>query len=173
MNNLDKLVERLYSETDFARSIATSVAGIVGLVIYLVQRDWVIAAFSAVIVFPVVRLASARIHERRQRAEKRRMNREDAAENYSRLSEHEQAVVQAFVEAGGAVLTWSQVNALELRGPAIESLIHRELLGTSMTADGMRETFVLDPGLFEAGVARARSAPSNSSSKPTPLRGAA
>jgi hypothetical protein len=53
----DRLAERLYSETDSARSIATSGAGIVGLIIYLLQRDWVIAAFSAVIVFPIARLA--------------------------------------------------------------------------------------------------------------------
>jgi len=48
----DKIVERLYSEIDSARSIATSGAGVGGLLIYLMQRDWVIAAFSAVIVFP-------------------------------------------------------------------------------------------------------------------------
>lgn len=158
MENLDKLVERLYSETDFSRSVATSVAGLVGLVIYLLLQDWVIAAFAAIIVFPVIRLASSRIHERRQRSEKRRAEQEEADESYSRLSEHEQAVVQAFVEAGGAVLTWSQMNALELRGSAVESLIHREFLNTSMTADGMRETFVLDQALFEAGIARARKA---------------
>ncbi len=68
------------------------------------------------------------------------------------MGEHEKAVVQAFVQAGGSVLTWSHVNALDLRGPAIESLINRQLLSTDVTADGMRETFVLNPALFQAGV---------------------
>jgi len=147
-----KIVERLYSETDSARSIATSGAGVVGLLIYLMQRDWVIAAFSAVIIFPIARLASARIYEHIHRAEKRRTEREEAEEKYNQLGEHEKAVVQAFVQAGGSVLTWSHVNALDLRGPAIESLINRQLLSTDVTADGMRETFVLNPALFQAGV---------------------
>lgn len=154
---IDKIVEKLYSETDSARSIATSGAGVVGLIIYLMQRDWVIAAFSAVIVFPIARLASARIHERFHRAEMRRTEREMAQDMYSQLSEHEKAVVQAFVQAGGSVLTWSHVNALNLRGPAIESLINRQLLSTDVTADGIRETFVLNRTLFQAGVDKDRS----------------
>lgn len=163
---LDKLAARLYSETDSARSIATSGAGIVGLAIYLMQRDWVIAAFSAVIVFPIARLASARIYERIHRAEKRRTEREEAEEKYNQLGEHEKAVVQAFVQAGGAVLTWSHVNSLDLRGPAMESLIHRGLLSTDVTADGTRETFVLNSALFQTGIDRAKSA---NSSAPTYL----
>jgi hypothetical protein len=148
----DKIVERLYSETDSARSIATSGAGVAGLLIYLMQRDWVIAAFSAVIVFPLARLASARVYEHIHRAEKRRTEREEAEEKYNQLGEHEKAVVQAFVLAGGSVLTWSHINALDLRGPAIESLINRQLLSTDVTADGMSETFVLNPVVFQAGV---------------------
>jgi hypothetical protein len=148
----DKIVERLYSEIDSARSIATSGAGVGGLLIYLMQRDWVIAAFSAVIVFPLARLASARVYEHIHRAEKRRTEREEAEEKYNQLGEHEKAVVQAFVLAGGSVLTWSHVNALDLRGPAIESLINRQLLSTDVTADGMSETFVLNPVVFQAGV---------------------
>lgn len=154
---IDKIVEKLYSETDSARSIATSGAGVVGLIIYLMQRDWVIAAFSAVIVFPIARLSSARIYERFHRAEMRRTEREKAQVMYSQLSEHEKAVVQAFVQAGGSVLTWSHVNALNLRRPAIESLINRQLLSIDVTADGIKETFVLNPSLFQAGVDKDRS----------------
>jgi len=153
---IDKIVEKLYSETDSARSIATSGAGVVGLIIYLMQRDWVIAAFSAVMVFPIARLASARIYERFHRAEMRRTEREKAQDMYSQLSEHQKAVVQAFVQAGGSVLTWSHVNALNLRGPAIESLKNRQLLSVDVTADGSRETFVLNPTLFQAGVDKDR-----------------
>lgn len=60
--------------------------------------------------------------------------------------------MQAFVEAGGAVLTWSHVNALYLRLPAIVSLVHHHFLSTEDTADGMIETFVPNSELFPTGV---------------------
>ena len=62
---------------------------------------------------------------------------------------------------------------MELNGPAVESLMQREMLTTSMTADLMRETFVLDHALFEVGVAKVRGVPPNNSFKPKPLRGSA
>jgi hypothetical protein len=102
---IDKIIDKLYSETDSARSIAISGAGVVGLVIYLMQRDWVIAAFSAVIVFPIARLVSSRIYEHFHMAEMRRTEREKAEEKYSQLGKHEKAVVQAFFRAGGSVIT--------------------------------------------------------------------
>jgi len=173
MKSIDKLVDKLYSETDFARSIATSLSGSIGLALYLWRHDWVVAAFSAIIAFPLLRLSAGALHEQRV-ASKEKVNRaKEALELYSRLSDAEQEVVDTFARIGGAVLTWSQVNDLALNGPAVESLMQREMLRTSMTADLMSETFVLDHGLFEAGVAKLRGAPSNNSSKPTPLRGAA
>jgi hypothetical protein len=151
MGTLDNWVERIYGETDFGRSIATSVAGIVGLVVYLAVHDWVISAFSAIIAFPVARLLSAGLYERAHKATKQRVERESAINSFRKLSESERRVVSAFVQAGGSVLTWSQANSLSLPGPAIESLIQRGLITTSMTADGMRETFVLEPAVFDVG----------------------
>jgi hypothetical protein len=49
---IDQIVKSLYSETDSARSIATSGSGIAGSVIDLKQCDWFIAAFSGVFIFP-------------------------------------------------------------------------------------------------------------------------
>jgi hypothetical protein len=151
MGTLDKWVERVYGETDFGRSIATSVAGIVGLVVYLAVSDWVIAAFSAIIAFPVARLLSSSLYERARKATERRLEQRNAIDSYNKLSEPERHVVNAFVQAGGSVLTWSQVNSLGLPGSAIESLIQRGLVTTSMTADGMRETFVLEASVFDVG----------------------
>jgi hypothetical protein len=156
MKSIDNLVDKLYSETDFARSIATSLSGGVGLGLYVWQNDWVIAAFSAIIAFPLLRLVSGAAYERRKRARSNRVVAQDASDLYARLSDEEQKVVDAFVNVGGAVLTWSQVNDLELNSPAVESLMQREMLTTSMTADLMRETFVLDHSLFDAGVAKIR-----------------
>lgn len=152
MDNLDKWMERVYGETDFGRSIATSVAGSVGLIVYLVVDDWVISAFSAIIAFPIARLLSTWLYERARRAADRQLVHERATSAYAALSDQERQVVAAFAKAGGSVLTWSQVNALPLSGSAIESLLQRELLSTSMTADGMRETFVLDSAVFDAAL---------------------
>jgi hypothetical protein len=152
MSTLDKWMERVYGETDFGRSIATSVAGAVGLIVYLVVGDWVVSAFSAIIAFPIARLLSTWLYEKTRRAAARQVDNERATSTYEILSDEERSVVAAFVNAGGSVLTWSQANALSLSGPAIESLLQREILSTSMTADGMRETFVLDSAVFDAGL---------------------
>ena len=53
MKTLDKWVERIYAETDVGRSIATSVAGVIGLSAYLLSTDWVIAAFLSIIAWCV------------------------------------------------------------------------------------------------------------------------
>ena len=156
MSTLDKWLERVYGETDFGRSIATSVAGAIGLVVYLLVGDWVISAFSAIIAFPIARLLSTWLYEKTRRAAARQIESERAKSTYGKLSDEERQVVAAFVKAGGSVLTWSQVNALSLSGPAIESLLQREVLSTSMTADGMRETFVLDSAVFDAGLSVVR-----------------
>lgn len=60
-------------------------------------------------------------------------------------------VVGAFVLAGGCVLTWGQMNKAAVATNAVESLLARGLLGTSVMADGFGETFVLDPDLFDTG----------------------
>jgi len=49
VNSIEKWADRVYSETDFGRSVATSVAGVIGLAVYLIFGDWVIAAFSSII----------------------------------------------------------------------------------------------------------------------------
>ena len=133
----------------------TSVSGVAGLLVYLVFSDWVIAAFSSIITFPIVRLTSMGLHERATRRAKGRLAREDAKREYDQLSDDEKQVVLAFVEAGGCVLTWGQVNALSLSTSSVESLLQRKLLWPSVTVDG-RETFVLDPAIFDVGQDRKR-----------------
>lgn len=157
MSSIEKWAERIYAETDFGKSVATSLAGVIGLVVYLLVGDWAIAAFATLIFFPVARLTATAIHAWFARNASRRARRNEAEHVFSTLSSEEQAVVAEFVKVGGCVMTWSQANRSPISSSAIESLIQRELLSTSMTADGMRETFVLDPALFESGVARSKS----------------
>ncbi len=152
MNTIEKWAERVYAETDFGRSVATSLSGLLGLGVYLILADWVIAAFSTIIFFPVARLTATAIHTHVSRGLHRRTKMSDAAHVYDSLSDEEKIVVSTFVSAGGCVLTWGQMNKAPVSLSAIESLIQREVLSTSTTADGMRETFVLDPNIFDVGV---------------------
>lgn len=98
-----------------------------------------------------MRLIASGLHEKAMRRKIRGTEREEAKYRYDQMSSDEKAVVQYFVEQGGCVVTWAQVNNSPLNMAAIESLIQRDLLSTSMTADGMRETFVLDAAMFDAG----------------------
>jgi hypothetical protein len=157
MSAIEKWADRVYAETDFGRGIATSLSGILGLGVYLFFGDGLIAAFSAIIFFPFARLTASDIHARLSRNADRRAKQSYALHILKSLSDEERAVVSEFVSAGGCVLTWSQMNKCPVSGSAIESLIQRELLSTSMTADGMRETFVLDTALFKGGVTYAKS----------------
>jgi len=152
MKVLDKWADRIYSETDVSRSVATSIAGVIGLCFYLWTSDWVIGAFAFLIAFPVVRLLADSRYERLKKASDRQQRQEQANSDYRSLSDEERAVVNAFVEKGGCVMTWGQINHCDLSLAAIESLVQRELLFTSVTADGMTETFVLDVNIFDAGV---------------------
>lgn len=156
MSALDKWAHRVYAETDFGRSIATSLSGLLGLGIYLAFGDWVIAVFASIIFFPIARLTATSIHTRFAESADRQVKRANAERTYNSLTNGEKAVICEFVNAGGCVLLWRQVNGSSISNSAIESLIQREVLSTSMTADGMHETFVLEPYLFDIGVKRAK-----------------
>lgn len=149
MNTIDKWADRVYSETDFGRSIATSVSGIIGLAVYLIINDWVIAAFLSIITFPIVRIISTSLNEKINLYAMQRKQKKLSEYTYNGLSSGEKEVIQAFVTAGGTALTYSHVNSLELSAPAIETLIQREIIWNSITADGMRETFALDTEIFD------------------------
>lgn len=151
VNTISGWFVRIYSEDDFGRNVATSVAGAFALASYLAFRDWVIAALAIVITFPIVRLVATESHNRRTQHAEVRSSKEDAKRLWDQLSAEEQQVVGTFVLAGGCVLTWGQMNEAAAVTSAVESLIARGLLGTSVMVDGFGETFVLDPDLFDTG----------------------
>jgi len=152
LNAIEKWAERVYAETDFSRSIPTSLSGILGLAAYLLFSDWVIAAFALIIFFPVVRLVASAIHARVSRNAVRRAKRNDAENIFGSLGEEEKAVVFEFVGVGGCVMTWSHMNKLAVSGPAIESLIQRELLSTSMQMGCERLSSLIQPFLMWVSV---------------------
>ena len=149
MKTIEKWVERVYAENDFGRSIATSLSGALGLAVYLASTDWVIAAFSTIISFPIIRIVSTGVKEKVERQKQRNINKENARHTYEILSDEEKEVINSYVRAGGSVLTWGQMNNEAVSSAAIESLIQRGIIWTSMTADGMRETFALDSNIFD------------------------
>ena len=148
--NLNRWLERVYSENDTGRVVATSLAGATGLTTYLYWDDWVVAGFSAIITFPIVRLSASALHSRWNRLRERDRSRGQLKDLLDSLGSEEKAVVQAFVWHGGSVITWGQCNqSPHFSAAGIESLINRDLMHASVTADGMTETFVLDTQLFD------------------------
>jgi len=95
---------------------------------------------------PVFNFTQFILHYRRK---KRNIDKENARHIYEVLSDEEKEVINSYVRAGGSVLTWGQMNNQAVSSAAVESLIQREILWTSMTADGMRETFALDSNIFD------------------------
>lgn len=147
--NLDRWAERIYTERDFGRSVATSVSGVVGLLIYLAAKDWVIAAFSTIIAFPMVRLAASAAHSAYSRKELSRSAQEKGQELYERLSDEEKEVLREFVRCGGSVMSWSHANRVGLAESGVASLMQRDILYTTMSPDGMREAFGIKIEMFD------------------------
>ncbi len=150
--DFNEWAKRVYDEEDFGRSVSITLSGSVGLLIYLGSRDWVLALFVTVIVFPVFRVVASALHGRWREKRKQNMQVFEAQKRFETLSPQERDVVRAFVEAGGAALTWSQINRAALAVSAIESLVLRGILSTSVTSDGMTETFVMQTEIFDAAL---------------------
>ena len=152
MKSIEKWADRVYSEDDFGRGVATFLSGVLGLTVYLITNDWVISAFSAIIAFPVFRIIASSLNAKYKRVSDRKIDEEKARYTFEKLSDEEFEVIKSYVEAGGSVLTWGQVNNLPISSAAIESMIQREIIWPSVMADGMTETFALDINIFDLGV---------------------
>lgn len=103
--NLDRWIERIYSERDIGRGVATALAGAVGLPIYLYWDDWVIAAFAALIAFPIGRIAASTAHSFWTQSRERNLDKKKLSEILDNLGKEEISVVQGFVWHGGSVIT--------------------------------------------------------------------
>ena len=148
--NFDRWADRVYSESDFGRSIATTAAGVAGLASYLYWNDWVVTACVGIIVFPVGRILASAVHSHWVQSRQQSHSKDQVKELFDNLGREEQDVVQAFVWHGGKFITWSESNRSSyFSSSGIDSLISRDLIHVSVTAYGMREAFVLDTELFE------------------------
>ena len=147
--NIAKWFERIYTEKNIGRGVATSVAGIAGLIIWYFSKDWIATVLVLVAVYSTAQIVADPIHHRLTLARQRRDRKKHMEELFDQLGWEEHAVVQEFVRHGSSVVTWGVFNKSQnFSLPGIESLINRGLAQQSLTADGITETFVLDADLF-------------------------
>ncbi|ATE85504.1 TPA: hypothetical protein RPB45_001948 [Escherichia coli] len=145
---LGKLFDRVYTEKDFGINVAIFVAGLAGMSCYLILHDYVLTLFAFIIPFPIVKIIAGGWHQRLLAQKGKAASRQQLAALYDSLTDSEKNVVQHFVAFGGAVMTWGQMNRLDDPQTGVESLVRKGLLGTSVSVDGMHETFELDLTLF-------------------------
>lgn len=145
---LEKLFDRVYAEKDFSINVAIFVAGLAGMTCYLILHDYVLTLFAFIIPFPIVKIIAGGWHQRLLARKGKVVSRQQLAALYDSLTDSEKDVVQHFVAHGGAVMTWGQMNRLDDPQTGVESLARRGLLSTSVSVDGMSETFELDQMLF-------------------------
>lgn len=148
---LDHLIELIYAEHDFSRSLATGLGGIAGLTTYLYHRDWVISGFAAVIAFSISRVVADSL---RAEWKSRHHNRTQLAklnEQFDSYSPEEKEILKFFVESGGSCVSWGYVNnsGRSFPRPALNSLMNRGVVQNSVMEDGMAEAFVLDAAVFD------------------------
>ena len=148
--NFDRWAERIYSESDFGRNVAITVAGTAGLATYFYWNDLVVSAFVTIIVFPVSKTLASALHSNLVRSRERRHSKKPIKVLFDNLGKEERDVVQAFVWHGGVSIMWGEVNrSPHFSNTGIDSLVNRGLVQLSTTADWTTETFVLDDQLFE------------------------
>ena len=148
--NFGQWAVRVYNESDFGRNIATASAGAAALASYFYWNDWVVAACVAAIVFPVGKILASAIHSRWDQLRREKQSKDQIKELFDNLGREEKDVIQAFVWHGGTTVRWAEVDkSPHFSSAGIDSLISRDLIHPSITADGARDTFVLDSQLFE------------------------
>jgi hypothetical protein len=149
--NYEKLLTAIYAEEDLGRSVAIAVAGVTGLVVYRLSADWVTAVFSSVILFPLARVAATAMHSRWKSKRSETAQALSAETEFNRFSPEERQILEFFVRQGGCCVSWSAVNRSEFPFPraALNSMMERGLVRTSVMEDGMTESFVLKVEMFD------------------------
>jgi len=148
---LDHLIELIYAEHDFSRSVATALAGVSGLAAYLWRGDWVVSGFTAVITFSASRVIADSLHAGWKSKQHNRAQLAKLNEQFESFSAEERKILKFFVEAGGCCVSWSFVNNSDLPfpRPALNSLMSRGIVHAWVMEDGMTEAFLLDAKIFD------------------------
>ena len=143
--NFDRWVERIYSENDPGRGVATTVAGATATAIYLYWSDWAVAALVGITIFPIAKIAASAFHANWSRTRRRSDDRAELEQMLERVGFEERRVLQAFVWHGASVMSWKECNTWEVSRSAIDSLIERGVARVTDDTDGI----ALDTKLFD------------------------
>ena len=148
--NFDRWVERIYTESDFGRSIATTGAGVAALATYLYWSDWWVSLCVGIIVFPVGKIGASAFHSHRVQTREKTRGRERMSDLLENLGREEKAVVQEFVWHGSKFVSMQESHELpNFASDGIDSLVSRKLVSVTGYSEGTREGYVLDTEMFE------------------------
>ena len=144
-----KWIDRIYTERNFGRGVATIFACATGSAAWLCADEWIFTVFVIVASYLSVNIVADPIHDRITLARKRGHTKRRMKELFSNLGHEEISVLKGFVSVGGNVVTWRMFNKYpHFNRVGMDSLVHREMAHPSVGADLMTETFVLNEDLF-------------------------
>ncbi|WP_299769024.1 hypothetical protein [uncultured Pseudoteredinibacter sp.] len=154
--DLDKWAGRIYEEEDFGKNIAISIAGIIGLTIYLIQSDFVLAAFITIIVFPPVKILLRHFeskYTKRREAERLDSQKKELVKVVENLTGQERRVIHEFVKYKSAVISneYLSVNSIHMPDGATKSLRERGYLKVESYGTPQDFDLKLNIEIFEAG----------------------
>lgn len=148
---IEELISTIYSEQDFSRSIATTLAGVAGLMAYLLLADVVISVFVSVIAFPLIRILAHPLNQLLQKNQVRESGKERQKGIWASLSPKEKGVLSVFVETGSSVISVDHDIYLnpQYTPAAVKSLANRDFLKINESESGQRKELILNPDIFD------------------------
>lgn len=119
----DKFLETIYNENDLSKGLSFSLAGILALIVYKLEKDVFIAIVVPIIFFPIFRFLIKSIIEHLSSKKALINNQSKLDDILKNISEEEQSLIYEFVSKGSSSLhisdiraTHEIVNSLENRG---------------------------------------------------------
>jgi hypothetical protein len=154
--DIDKWADRIYLEEDFGKNVATIISGLCGLIIYLVEKDFSLAAFVTIIIFPAVKIITNILRNKHLKINEQ-LDRENAKKAIDQtvkdLTDQERLVIHEFVKYKSSVMSekYIKMNSVFLPDGAVKSLIEREYI--TEQSFGLSGSFDLKLNIviFEAG----------------------
>lgn len=119
----DKFLETIYNENDISKGLSFSLAGILALIVYKLEKDVFVAIVVPVIFFPIFRFLIKSIIEHLSSKKALVNNQSKMDDILKNISEEERSLIYEFVSKGSSSLHLSDiratheiVNSLENRG---------------------------------------------------------
>ena len=154
--NIAKWAERIYLEEDFGKNIATTISGLIGLSIYFYKSDFALAAFVAIILFPLIKIIANIFREKHIKNKESHFlieAKKNIEKTVKSFTDKERLVIHEFVKAKGSVLSskYIQLNKIYLPDIAVKSLVERSYITEENYGVSGEYDLKLDLAIFEAG----------------------